>query len=246
MKLLTQYSSRKSWIAIADDADESDLVRRIRSTDIILSDLDKTDAYPGREVALSFLTNGRNILDRKFWNWAGTAGYLLYLEGKQAYNNVVLSFANLFVKTPSELTRIRKKYQESYVLTTFYPAVLDFYSAFPKALKIYVTRNIKEIATAYAAGAHFNYAMPEQYDKKSAVDIIHQEFPDKKQYLVRGDTIEDQAMAQRLKEIKDDKSIDDVVYINVAFNKRNMNQIADINTSRNQTALAEWVKGKVY
>ncbi|MBI4141217.1 hypothetical protein HY485_05265 [Candidatus Woesearchaeota archaeon] len=246
MKLITPHSSRKSWIAIADDADESGLVKRIKQADIILSDLDQTDAFPAKELVLNFVMDGRNLFNRHLWHWFGTVGYLLYVEGKRAFNDATLSFTNSFIKTPRELTRIKKKYQQSYVTTTFYPGVLDFYKALPQALKIYVTRNIEEIAKPYAEAANFNYALQEQYDKKNAVDIVRKQFPERKRFIIRGDSSSEEIMATRCREllIEEDltKRIDDTLYINVAGSYRAQNPRADINVSINQTALAEWVR----
>lgn len=241
MKLITPHSSRKSWIAIADDTDESVLVQRIRNTDIILSDLDKTDAFPARELFVDFLNDKKHSMDRKFWLWMVAMGKFVYKEGRQAINSIAVSFTNNFLRNPEELERIAKKYTPEYAAQKFYPGVIDFYAALPNALKIYITRNIANIAQPYAEAANFHFVYAEQYDKAKSVDTIVSKFPNKKKYIVRGDSSEDDAMNQKLQEHQQQETIDYKVYINVAGSYRRTNPRADINTSRNQTALAAWV-----
>lgn len=244
VKLVTPYSSKRSWIAISDDTDESDLVRRIRNSDIILSDLDKTDAFPCKDLVIDFLTDRRHAMDRKFWLWAIAMGKFVYQEGKEAINIMAASFTNCFLRDREELERIAKKYTPEYASQKFYQGVTDFYAELPDALKIYVTRNILNIAQPYAAAAHFHYVSSEQYNKEKSVDTIVAKFPDKKRYIVRGDSPEDEKMNQKLQEYQQQGTIQYAVYINVTGSYRRTNPRANVNTSRNQTALAAWVKGK--
>ena len=111
---LTDKKYSSSWIIIPDDTNESDLIRRILVRDIIISDLDQTDAFPAKEVVVNFLRTGNHATDRGLWNWLIAAAYLFYDQGTKAYNDVAASFINTFLKNPREQERLAKKYTSTH------------------------------------------------------------------------------------------------------------------------------------
>lgn len=246
MKYLTQSSMCNGWVATNKNTVESGLAKKIREADIILADLDGTDASPGEKLIFETLADDRYLFDRKTWKWTIESIQSFASDGMNSESKVWRAFVEQFLQNPKRLAQVKKKFEKC-ANDTLYRGVPEFYDVLnPNSLKIYVTRNITEVVRAYANVLGFDYYFTGQFDKvKSAEELIEQ-FPDRKRFLVKGDSAPEQMMAEHLRELKHRGKIEEVTYINVAKNLRRYNPTADVNTSRNQKSIAGWLKRNIY
>ncbi|GEM_PF-5542780 len=243
MKYIIEPTKELGWVGVDDSANQSGLVKRILTADTILSDLDGTDTSAAKQVFFDFIKDPKYFLNPKFLAWLACAGcnYLIY--NQSAESKIASEFISKFLRHDQNLSRITAKYNQEFAKSTLYCGIEEFYGLlFKDSLKIYVSRNIKDVLHAYLLATKSNDAMAEQFDKKKSVEKIIKKYPNQKKFVVRGDTAEDQEMADYLKYLKLKETIDDVVFINIAKNPRHYNSCADVNTSRNHKALNYWLK----
>lgn len=246
MKYLIEPTKKLGWVSAENCANESELVKKILSADTILSDLDGTDTSAAKQVFFDFLKEPKYFLNPAFLAWLACAGgnYVVnVLHGQNAESQIAREFICKFLRQEKDLSRITSKYDEEFARSTLFSGIKEFYGLLPNnSLKIYVSRNIKDVLQAYMQATKSNEALSEQFDKKKSVEKIIKKYPNQKKFVVRGDTVEDEEMADYLKYLKLKETIDDVIFIHVAKNSRHYNPRADLNTSRNHGALNYWLK----
>lgn len=228
-----------SLLIIPSGQDSSELVKRILATDICVSDLDDTDAEsPAKIVAKDFRHYGINPA---YWYWLVKAGINHSLDGKRSESDSWKEFAKRFLRNKDELERVKNIFTPEKVRSTLYPGVEEFYDLLPReAIKAYVTRNIQEIALAYADILGITAIWPKQYDKFETIKQIFEKSRTKKRWLVKGDSEEDLEMLSFLKFQKVHGKIDDVIGIYVTDEK--LNPKFDVNLFRDYTGLVRLMK----
>ena len=106
-------------------------------------------------------------------------------------------------------------------------------------VKFYVTRNIKEIAQAYKQAAGFTGFMLEQFDKEKSIEELVKKHPERKRFILKGDSQEDEVALDYLEFSKRKKRIDEVLSIFVTDHPCSVNNKFDIHIGRDYTKLVE-------
>lgn len=238
MKYLLQPSRDFGCVTARDDAKEDDLVQRVLSADIVVADLDQTDAEPGKEMLLSVLINDKYFNDPRVWKWFFDA-FQIWRKQENALEIIWQAFIKDFISQPEELARIKRKYTAKYAKTTFYKGVQEFYELKKNAVKTYITRNKQEVAQAYRHAADFDLIIWEQFDKQKALEYILESYRNTKNFIIRGDSAKEAELVAHLKDLKKYGKINDVVGICVAKNPETIDySVWDIGVSRkNQKGL---------
>ena len=243
MKYTIQPTKEKGWVALNEETDESSLAKKIREADIILADLDGTDTSSGYSLVLYSLNQPEFFSTIKFWKYLAKSAYLYAKKRKKSESEIWKNWINTFYRDKSHLKNVREMYTPKFANSELYKGVREFYDTLRgDALRVYVSRNLDEVIEAFSKTLAFNDFFAEQFNKKDSVKQILERFPHRKRFIVKGDTAEDEEMFDELKYWKKVEQINDVYFINIANHERNYNPRADVNSSRNQLALAEWLK----
>lgn len=241
MKYIIEPSHDGVWVAIKSELKREDLVERLLSSDIMVSDLDGTDApSPAKEIAYTSLKRPKYLSDPRFWLWCISTEYKLIKNGKNAESETWATFVEKFLRNPKELEKLKQKYTPEFVASKFYQGVIDFYRLMsPNMIKIYLTRNIKEVAEAYKQSASFDEVMAEQFDKENSIKRISHRYPERRRFVVKGDSPEDEQMLKVLIHGKQRGKFNQVTSIYVADSANHLNPNFDINIGRNYKGLVE-------
>lgn len=233
-------TTKNSWLAAENETNESELVAKIKKSSLIISDLDGTDASAGQKLALEMMLSDKYATSRHMWKWTLQTIHD-YATNPDAESKAWKSFVETFLRNPAELKRIERKITPKTAEKNLYSGIKEFYQQLPNAEKAYITRNIRQITQAYQQALSFDFSFPESFDKISATKQLIQQTHHTK-IIVRGDTAEEQKIANYLRELQKDGQIQTLVYINITKTKRQYNSKADINTTRNHTAINEWLR----
>jgi len=241
MGYIIDPSNDEVWVAIKPQLKKEDLVKRILSSDIMVSDLDDTDTQsPSKEIAYASLKRPKYLSDPRFWLWCISTEYKLIKNGKNAESETWATFIEKFLRNPKELEKLKQKYTPEFVASKFYQGAMDFYGLMPlNMIKIYLTRNIKEVAESYKQSASFDEVMAEQFDKENSIKRISQKYPERRKFIVKGDSPEDEQMLKVLIHEKQRGKLDQVTSIYVADSQNHINPNFDVNIGRNYKGLVE-------
>ena len=245
MEFLIEPVGNGSWVAIKPES-EAGLTEKIMSSDILISDIDGTDARsPAIDIVLRALTRRDYLSQHEFLAWVATTAYKLLRKGKDAYTETWLDFVEKFLRNPEELEKIKKKYTPEFIASTFYPGVLEFYRLLAKnIIKVYSTRNIKEIVDAYKEAAKFHEALPEQFDKVRALEDICNRYPNLRRLIIKEDYRGGEGVLEFLNYMARKGAIDYFVSIYVASSPKDINPKSDITIGRDYTGLVNLLKGR--
>lgn len=246
MKYIIPPSRDIGCVAVNDDADESGLVARLRRADIILADLDGTDASAGLNFVLYSTGEPEFFLALKCWKWLFKSGYLYAKYRGKAESEIGKAFMDVFMRSEKHVQRIKDIFTQEFTKSLLYEGVPEFYDLLRgDLLRVYVSRNHEEVVKAFFRALAFNDYFAEEFDKKETVKKALDRFPYRKRFIVKGDTMHDEEMYDELKYWKDKKKrIEEVTYINIMSSPKYYNPRADINASRNHTALNMWIKSE--
>jgi len=236
-----------SWLRISHPELTADLLReRLKGADILLADLDDTDApSPAKEIARRLMKTAS--FNPKILNWARDTAWGLVKNGKRAESGLwekLLKDCRRDKKLEERLRKIIDEYTSRWTLNVPYPGVAEFYQAL-SCQKIYISRNIEEVLAPFAKTFGFSRVFPERFEKLEELQKILAENPQAKRFIVRGDSYEDGQITSILEEKQRRGEIDDVVSICVCQKRQNGDFPADIDTSTDQTLLSEILKGKL-
>lgn len=231
-----QYLNKDTpWVAVNDDANPDDLLSRIRSCNIIVSDLDNTDApSTGKKIVYSFLA--RHLFDLDVLSWTAHTLQTLLVDKQIKWEHVWHAFINNFINN-EERERLLQVYTPTRARASLYEGVTDFYGHFCGAKKVYVTKTIRKAAMGYQIASEFDLTFAEQADKTHAIHLIVNHFPQHGRYLVKGDSTPDERMLRALRFLKTQGAIEDVVGINVCKSRKNINPHFDVNIPRDYSGL---------
>jgi len=234
--------SGDSWLIINNpELTVASLRERFSRADILLADLDETDApSPAKEIAKKLIK--RNALNPKFLNWTFQTGWTFLREGRKVES---VSWENLLrdFRDDEEFQKVVSQYTPRFAQKISYPGVFRFYEIFPGE-KIYISRNVAKVVEAFAEVFSFSQIFAEQFDKKRAIGEIYDHNPWAKRFVIKGDSREDEEIAQFLQEKRKRGEIKDVLSICVCQEASKGGFSADIYTSRDQTLLSKILEGK--
>jgi len=233
MKLL---KNGKSWVAVKNNIDKSTLKNLILKSDICISDLDGTDGEPGKIVLLSELKS-QNIINPKFVCWALKNGLRLLKEGKNAESEVWKSYVQNYLRGKNEIKKKKKLLKN--IEKVIYPGVEEFYKLLD-CYKIYLTRNTIEISSLFAYYFKFNQVIAQTYDKEKAVCRLVEKGMFKR-FILKGDTVEDEASFDALKFYEKKGKIEYVIGIYITKKKR-LNEKFEVNIGKNYEGLVSILK----
>ena len=218
---------------------QKSLIDRIKKIDICVSDLDYTDAT---SPATAIVTDISHFFSKPgYIHWAIKTAFGKILNGQLADSKYWSEFIELFLRESSELDYIKCKFTEERIRKSLLPRVEEFYRNLPsKSYKVYITRNIKELADAYAKMLDLNLVIAEAFNKWKEVEKLFPEYGRYKNWLIKGDSEEDVEVLDFLKLKKRKHHIDDVVGIYVCGHSYNPN--FDINIPQDYTGLVRAMK----
>jgi len=226
--------------------DNRTLQRKILSSDILVSDLDDTDVpSPAKKIACSSLIRPKYLVNSNFHLWCLKYLYSQFnREGTGSHSKLWKGYIELFLRNPKELERLSKKHTVEHAASTIYPEVREFYGLLPEnMLKFYITRNIAQIVKPFADALHFDGFLAEQFDKIESIRRLMKKHPERKRYILKGDSLEDSEAVNYLKSKKRKGEIDGLVSILVSKNpEKEMQKMFDITIGRNYGPLVELLK----
>lgn len=214
------------------------ILKKIKEAEVCLSDLDDTDAHsPARMVATQLFHYGNNS---RYWRWLASSLQLRLRQGKSHESESWKTFVKEFLSTSEERERLKELFTPSLVSRTLFTGVAEFYQNLT-AQKIYLTRNVLEIAQAYADFLGVDKVYAERFDKSGAMEDIFSSHPQRR-WVVKGDSPEDEEVIRFLSFQKSRKKIDYVVGIYVSDSPRNQNSCFTLNIPCDYRGLVERLK----
>lgn len=203
MKFLAK--NLNSWTAMKEELSRNisteelrgDLKRKVNSAQIWLCDLDDNHA-PSPAKAMAKRAMGTSYFSPKYLAWAASTGIALAAKGKEAETEMWQKYVDLFLRDREALAEIENFFDQERVKQSLYQGVEEFFRLLPVP-RYYVTRNIAEVARAYAAFLEFRGSIAEAVNKEKAVEKIVRESPFIDIYGVDGDSEEDGVMIDVLK-----------------------------------------------
>lgn len=240
----TIYKTKESRVKIWGVPEA--LFQRVLHADVCLSDLDDTDAAsPAKFIALhdwkSRVWNGWD-----YFCWFAETGWHYLFNGNNVESKRWKKYVATFLKkdgleNAAAIATIDRLLNPEQIKSSLFPGVPELYSLL-SAEKFYVSRNITSIVQKYGQQLGFRDAYGEVEQKGNFVERFVQEHPFFQRYLVRGDSAEDQEMAEVLRSCVQRRVIKEVTGIYVKSWFWPQHHGFEIETSRNQTGLAELLK----
>jgi hypothetical protein len=225
-----------SWIAIKKIERLENILKKLSSIDIIVSDLDDTDAYS------SAFRIGIRLVNRYFLQKPCIRSWCIsqavhVLEGsfdKDAAGQEFLHevFSDGCMRKDAEMAC-----SPAFIASKLFPGIQDFYRQF-HVPKVYLTRNIPCIAQQYEAFLGLEFGLYNQCDKEKGIADIIQKYPFKRNYLIKENNPSDGIdICGYLREMELFGAIDSFVSVFVVKNKSSVNPEFDINISRDYRLL---------
>lgn len=233
----------KFSIVIKPSLGPSTLREQILKSDVLISDLDDTDALsPGKKIAWNALS--RKVLKPKLWLWALKAGYRVLSGDEAGGSKSWKEYIKLFLRDHKEIKRAKEKLTNDEIERLLYPGIQELYKILsPKMYKVYFTRNILPIGWLFYKFLEFDEVIAEVFDKGKATAQFVKNNPQFKTYFVKGDSIEDKDILDVLEFYKRKGRIENVVSCYRANSEKKINRRFDVNVGGNYLKLVEILKG---
>ena len=223
------------WVAIKPHLKEDELVERLLGSDILVSDLDDTDATSSAK-SIAFNRLKTSYANPEFLFWCLTTELRLAKKGRNAESESWSIFIEKFLRNPQVLKRLAETYNTEFAEKTLYPGVQEFYRMLPpEMIKIYLTRNIREIGEVYREVLGFHEVLPEAFDKRHAMEGILKNNPMIRRIILKGDSLEDEGALDFVLHKHRKGELDGTTSIYVAKSPHQLNPHFDINIGRNYT-----------
>ncbi len=232
MKLLHQ--TKTSWVGVPDNHSNGiSGLQNLEQIEVHFSDFDDTHAYsPAKIVARRAL--GTNHLNPFFINWCLQVGMEKSFGNGDVDSKLWKKYVDLFLQTPAARREVKNYFTPTIVSHTLFPGVQQFAARLSHADSAYVTRNINEVADAYAQFLGFNSVYANSYDKAAVVQGYVRRNPCLNNFLIEGDSREDGEMIEALRQLNRN-----VVSIQVMSRPGEMDPRFTYATSRDRTSLLE-------
>lgn len=201
MQRITPFES-ESWVYVnevmAKDKSikqlRADVRRRVFQSNAWLFDLDETHAVsPGKLIARKAI--GTRHYSPSYLAWCAKTFYNWAMREPGVEGKRWAAYVDSFLREQEALDETVRMFDKEMVRKSLYPGVEDFCSLVSDARRFYVTKNIFEVARAYADFLGFNGFY---YEAANKADIVEQFFardrPHLRFYGVEGDSGEDEEM----------------------------------------------------
>jgi len=231
MKIPKNLKDKIYWINPTLDA--SVIAERIKSLDLLVSDIDETivPCQATKTVLHKIFGQPYNLLNPRLWD--ACISYVV-----DSRHNAWEKFRKHLL-LPEDRLKIEEKYTEEYAASTLYPGFMDFLSVLPQdMLKIYLTGNIQEIAQGYIKATGFNDAIC-GLNKEEGIRKVVGRFPTKQRIWFSGDHQDDDAVLDFFNHRIKKKEMDYFLSIRVCASPRSVNEKYDINIARDYTGIYE-------
>ena len=230
------------WVAVQDDINNDSLRERILAADVCISDLDDTDTISPAKMILGKAA-GTSHFSPRYWMWClGTACSLVW-NGKSGEARRWNKYVKRFLSDWKGQDEVIATFTRDVVEATFYPGVKELYHFFGDDVKkFYVTRNILHATAPYATTLGFAGSHHSVFNKRKFMECFVKDFPVFQRYFVKGDSEEEEEMADFLRFCKRERRIEDVVYchMNPRYNCRKLSREAEVNVgNRSYEGLVE-------
>lgn len=243
---------RGAWVAVRDDLvlgmteEEIKIILRNKFLDVQVwfADLDDSDARsPGKKLVKKAVGAKGRWLNPHYLCWVMGTAKALAEHGKRAESECWADYVNQFLRNEDVLTRIKELFTPKEVKGSLYPGVEEFYSLLP-ADKFYVTKNIEEVARAYANVLGFAGFFSEVEDKSRLVENFILDRPGILRYGVSGDSLEDEQMVDVLNFYYRKRKIDQptTLYRADKPTREKMNPRFQVQIGKDRSGLVELLK----
>lgn len=182
-------------------------------------DLDDYDAdSPAKMIARNAI--GTSHLSPRWQLWSAITAMALVSDffsasKKDCETARWKKYVNAFLDGQHARTELKRIFSDSYVRSTLYPGVEEFYQLLP-GRKLCLSRNVAEVVAAYARVLGFKNFYPRADDKASIVKEIIERNTSIRKYGVSGDSREDLEVLKLLKSYYHEGRIDRPVSLQVA------------------------------
>src|SRR3989344_793133 len=190
------------WVAVHDNFPREDSVQefeaRTKAVQTWFFDLDDNHAdSPAKKIAK--LAMGTSHFSPRYLGWCTQTAWKLARKGKAAESETWRDYVKSFLRSEEALEQVRERFTLESARESLYSGVEDFCGLVAEAERFYVTRNIAEVAKAYASALSLNGFFPESDNKEKVVE----EYVKRNQHVVRfgidGDSEEDAGMIDVLR-----------------------------------------------
>ena len=173
------------------------LQQRVRSVQTWFLDLDDNHApSPAKKIAKRAI--GTSHFSPRYLQWCGSTAFKLVRSGKSVESEAWKEYVDRFLRNEDALAEVQRLFTPEYSRQSLYPGVEEFCGLVSDAQRFYVTRNIAEVASAYASILNFDGFFPESYNKEKVVEKYLKRNPHVQKYGVEGDSEEDGVMVDVL------------------------------------------------
>jgi hypothetical protein len=199
MEIITREPSDDSWVGAKGDLvkghyfeNKRTLNDKLKSVDMWFMDLDDNHApSPAKIIA----KRGWGVRKREFLTyllWCLGTGSALLDGQKGAESKRWKKYVGEFLQDEEARIKVGDLFTPEVVQKSLYPGVEEFCRG--RGFRTYVTRNISEVAAAYARFLDFGNMITEAYDKGKAIENFLVEKPWIKKVGIEGDSEEDGEM----------------------------------------------------
>lgn len=227
------------WVAVRDNFANSDeearslLRQRIQHAQVWFFDLDDNHAYSPAKIIAKQAT-GTSYVSPTYLLWCMTTAWALLTDGKGAECRTWEKYIATFLYDADTRNKLREQWSPDVVSKSLYPGVQDFCREVSHAWRLYVTRNIAEVAEAFAETLHFTGYVPEAGAKEHVVERFVRQHPGFDVYGVEGDSECDGAMADVLRFYNKE-----VIAICSMDKPREPARVFDVSVSKNRKGLVD-------
>lgn len=228
-----------SWVGVREDflgrmsgSIECAISKQMHHADVWFFDLDDNHA-PSPAKAIAKRAVGTHYLSPQYILWCAGTAFALATKGKAAESERWTRYVNRFLRKEDALQRIREMFSPEQVVPMLYPGVADYVRALQHKHCFYVTRNIAEVADAFAQVLGIPHSFPETMKKEHIVENFVAQHHETLHFGVDGDSDEDAAMIDILRHHK--KYVVGVYSMDSKYG--HLNQLFDIATSKDRTTL---------
>ncbi|MFP4657023.1 MAG: hypothetical protein ACLFNK_05605 [Candidatus Woesearchaeota archaeon] len=229
--------------------DREEILERIVRADTIVSDFDGTDVKtPLKRAAISYLSSPRTLMKRPgLIGWGIRAILKKAADGKDADSVLWEELSGILKEDTIDM--IEKLYEdrcsksEEVLEKSILPGVREIYASLPDAEKFYISRNFSHIIGLYASLT----GVPEENirtgEKKGALlENLIISNPDRRMYVIRGDSSSDDEVLDIAEFYKAKGAIDDYVGIAIGNSSHSRCEYADLLLGDDQSALADEIR----
>ncbi|PIN81157.1 hypothetical protein COV11_02475 [Candidatus Woesearchaeota archaeon CG10_big_fil_rev_8_21_14_0_10_30_7] len=235
MKYLTEP---KKTIWVASNLEKRILIDRILNSDACLSDMDDTDT---KSTASIVVIEGvkRYFYNPHFIQWWLKIGWDQLTKRQKLDSNSWADYNKLFLDE-KEKRRIARKVTPKKIKKLLFPGVEEFYSLI-KTQKVYITRNLHEISSAFGELLNFDQVISRSRNKEQSTISFIETHPQFCNYIVKGDSVHDEGMIDALKFYQKKGRINSITGIWVSKTPTE-NPKFDVNIGQDYRGLVELLK----